>query len=83
MSTSCQSWPHPASPSAALAGLRPYDLRHLHATLALAAGVPIRAISERLGHFDAGFTLSTYTHTMPGAQEAAAVAVERALFGKA
>lgn len=73
---------HPASPSRALQALRPYDLRHLHATLALAAGVPIRAISERLGHFDAGFTLSTYAHTMPGTQEAAAVAVDEALFGK-
>jgi integrase len=74
---------HPASPSQALQALRPYDLRHLHATLALAAGVPIRAISERLGHFDAGFTLSTYAHTMPGTQEAAAVAVDEALFGRA
>jgi len=72
---------HPATPSRALLALRPYDLRHLHATLALAAGVPIRAISERLGHFDAGFTLATYAHTMPGTQEAAAVAVEKALFG--
>ena len=73
---------HVASPSRALQALRPYDLRHLHATLALAAGVPIRAISERLGHFDAGFTLSTYAHTMPGTQEAAAVAVDDALFGQ-
>jgi integrase len=61
--------------------LRPYDLRHVHATLLLAEGVPIRAISERLGHFDAGFTLATYTHTMPGTQEAAAEAIERAAFG--
>lgn len=28
----------------------PHDLRHTHASLALKAGVPVKVISERLGH---------------------------------
>src|ERR1035437_1539411 len=30
--------------------IRPYDLRHTYATLALKAGVPIKVVSEALGH---------------------------------
>ncbi len=74
---------HAPAPFNDLAGLRPYDLRHLHASLLLARGVPLRAVSERLGHADPGFTLTTYTHVVPGTQEAAAVAIGEEVFGKA
>ena len=30
--------------------IRFHDLRHTHATLLIAAGVPIKVVSERLGH---------------------------------
>lgn len=62
--------------------MRPYDLRNLHASLLLARGVSLRTVSERLGHADQGFTLSTYTHVVPGTQEAAAVAIGEEVFGK-
>lgn len=73
---------HKPEPFAELEGLRPYDLRHLHASLLLAGGVSLRTASERLGHADPGFTLKVYTHLVPGGQEAAAVAIGAAVFGK-
>jgi hypothetical protein len=38
--------------------------------------------AERLGHAEPGFTLSTYTRVVPGAQEAAAQAIGEEVFGK-
>ena len=59
-----------------------YDLRHTGATLALAAGVPPKVVSEQLGHASAAFTLDIYSHVMPHMQEQAAVKVEEVLFGR-
>jgi len=42
--------------------------------------VSLRTVSERLGHADPGFTLSTYTHVVPGTQEAAAQAIGEEVF---
>ncbi len=44
-----------------------------------APGVPVRPVSERLGHASPGFTLSVYAHTLPGAQAAAAEDLARIL----
>lgn len=57
------------------AGLRPirlHDLRHTHATIAIGAGIPLKVISERLGHESPAFTLKQYTHVVPGMQAQAA-----------
>ena len=35
-----------------------HDLRHTHASLLLQAGVPVKVVSERLGHASPGFTLN-------------------------
>jgi integrase len=48
--------------------IRLHDLRHTHATLALKAGVPVKVISERLGHESPAFTLKQYAHVIPGMQ---------------
>jgi Phage integrase family len=40
--------------------IRLHDLRHTHATLLLKAGVPIKIVSERLGHSTPAFTMATY-----------------------
>lgn len=49
-----------------------HDLRHTHATLMLKAGVPVKVVSERLGHSNPGFTMSVYQHVIPGMQAEAA-----------
>jgi integrase len=46
--------------------IRFHDLRHTHASLLVAAGVPIKVVSERLGHAHPGFTMATYQHVLPG-----------------
>ena len=46
-------------------GLRPmrlHDLRHAHATLLLAAGVPMRLIADQLGHASPAITANIYAH---------------------
>jgi integrase len=58
--------------SAPVPRLRLHDLRHTHATLLLTAGVPIKVVSERLGHATPGFTMATYQHVLPGMQAEAA-----------
>jgi integrase len=46
--------------------IRLHDLRHTHATLLLADGVPVKVVSERLGHASATITLTVYQHVHPG-----------------
>jgi integrase len=62
--------------------IRLYDLRHTGATLALAAGVPPKVVSEQLGHASAAFTLDIYSHVLPHMQEQAAMKVEEVLLGR-
>ena len=60
--------------------IRLYDLRHSVATIALAAGVSPKVISEQLGHASTAFTLDTYAHVLPHMQDEAAARVEAMLF---
>ena len=46
--------------------------RYPAATLGLAAGVPVRVMSERLGPASPEFTMKQYQHVLPGMQAAAA-----------
>ena len=55
--------------------IRLHDLRHMHATLALKAGVPVKVISDSLGHESPAFTLKQYAHVIPGMQAEAAAQV--------
>jgi len=52
--------------------IRFHDLRHTFATVALQNGVDVKTVSSMLGHYDAGFTLRTYTHATRQAQNDAA-----------
>jgi hypothetical protein len=45
---------------------RLHDLRHTHATLVLADGVPVKVVSERLGHASATITLTVHQQLRPG-----------------
>jgi integrase len=42
-----------------------HGLRHTYASLALRSGLPLRELSDRLGHHSPAFTLSVYTHVLP------------------
>jgi integrase len=60
------------APRGALSAGGLHDLRHSHATLALAAGIHPKVVSERLGHATVSITLDTYSHAIPALQEEAA-----------
>ncbi len=57
---------------AGLEHIRFHDLRHTFATVALQSRIDVKTVSSMLGHYDAGFTLRTYTHATRQKQEEAA-----------
>jgi integrase len=63
--------------AAGLPAIRLHDLRHSYATAALAAGIPAKVVSERLGHATIAITMDTYSHVLPGLDERAAATVAR------
>lgn len=70
-----------ASERAGLRKIRLHDLRHTHATIAVKAGVPVKVISERLGHESPAFTLKQYAHVVPGMQAEAAELIAAVVAG--
>ncbi|HSJ46095.1 MAG TPA: tyrosine-type recombinase/integrase, partial [Euzebyales bacterium] len=56
-------------------------LRHTYATCALRAGVPVKVVSERLGHASVGITMTIYQHVTDADDERAAEATARFLDG--
>jgi len=56
-----------------------HGLRHTHATIGLALGVPAKVITERLGHENVAFTLKQYAHVLPGMQAQAAKLIASAV----
>ena len=52
--------------------VRLHDLRHFTATRLIAAGIPIRTVSGRLGHADPSTTLNVYAHFVAASDQAAA-----------
>jgi integrase len=71
------SWFEQRIRDAALPKIRLHDLRHSYATAALAAGIPAKVVSERLGHASVMITLDTYSHVLPSMQEDAANSVAK------
>jgi integrase len=51
-------------PAKPLPQARLHDLRHLHATTLLLAGVPVHVVAARLGHADPAVTLRVYSHVL-------------------
>jgi integrase len=64
---------------AGLRTIRLHDLRHSYATAALASGIPVKVVSQRLGHADVGVTLKVYAHVLPGDDIHAASAADNLL----
>ena len=67
--------------AAGLPKIRLHDVRHSYATAALAAGVPAKVVSERLGHANIAITMDTYSHVLPGLDAEAAGTVARLILG--
>jgi len=61
--------------------IRLHDLRHTWATLALEANIPVKVVSEVLGHNSPAFTLDVYSHVTPVMMEDLARTVGAAIFG--
>ena len=61
--------------TAGLPNVRLHDLRHFSATRLLAAGIPVRTVSGRLGHANASTTLGVYAHFVQESDREAADAL--------
>jgi integrase len=61
--------------------IRLHDLRHTHATLALAAGIHPKVVSERLGHSTVAFTMDVYSHAIPSMEAEAAETIANLVRG--
>lgn len=70
-------WEQDGRTKVGLPAIRLHDVRHSYATAALAAGIPAKIVSERLGHANVQITLDTYSHVIPGLDEQAAATVAR------
>jgi integrase len=68
----------PARDAAAIHDGGMHQLRHYYASVLLAGGVDIKALSEYLGHHDPTVTLRIYAHLMPSAEGRALRAIEAA-----
>ena len=55
-----------------LRDIRLHDARHTHASLMLKQGIHPKVVQERLGHASIQITIDTYSHVVPGLQQAAA-----------
>jgi integrase len=70
-------WNQAGRTKVGLPPIRLHDVRHSYATAALAAGIPAKIVSERLGHANVQITLDTYSHVIPGLDEQAAATIAR------
>jgi integrase len=61
--------------------IRLHDTRHTAATLLLGDRVPVKVVSELLGHASPTVTLTVYGHAIPGMAEEAAAALSASLLG--
>ena len=67
--------------AAKLPVIRLHDLRHSYASAALEAGVPLKVVSDRLGHGSIAITADLYSHVRHEVDQAAADQVAGLIFG--
>ena len=67
---------------AGLPRIRLHELRHSHATLAFAAGVHPKVVSERLGHASPAFTMQVYSGSVQALHDEAAKTIAAAVAGR-
>ena len=74
------------SETAGLPHIRLHDLRHTYASAGLANATgwhEVKIISQRIGHSSVGFTIDTYAHVLPSADEETAYTLARLILGEA
>ena len=64
-----------------LPSIPPHGLRHTSASLALANGVPLKVVQERLGHSSIAITGDIYSHVTEGMDRDAAAKIAGAISG--
>ncbi len=69
--------------TAGLPPIRLHDVRHSYATAALEAGVPLKVVSERLGHSSYTITADLYTHVIERVDQDAADRTAAFILGSA
>jgi integrase len=60
-------------------GVSLHTLRHTHGSQLLSEGVPLPAVSKRLGHANTHITASVYSHALERDDEKASEAWQRAM----
>ncbi|MEG2789371.1 MAG: tyrosine-type recombinase/integrase [Romboutsia sp.] len=60
--------------------IRFHDLRHSHVTLLINSKVPIKVVSERVGHSNINTTLNIYAHTLKEMDSEASDKISESLF---
>jgi integrase len=54
---------------------------HSYSTALIRSGVPVKTVSQRIGHASPTITMTIYQHVLPGDDDQAAIAGARAIFG--
>jgi len=74
-------WFHQRAKAAGLPRIRLHDVRHSYATAALAAGLPVKVVSKRIGHANTQITMDLYMHALPSMDQEAADKVAAVIDG--
>lgn len=72
-------WFDAAAEQAGMPGLKPHDMRHTAASLAVQAGANVKAVQEMLGHESATLTLDTYSALFDGDLDDVAARMNKAM----
>lgn len=66
---------------AGVPSIRVHDLRHSHASILIACGIPIPEVSRRLGHASVAVTMSTYAHCIKADEASIVGALDSSIQG--
>ena len=75
------AWFRKAARGSGLPPIRLHDVRHSYATAMIRAGVPVKVVSQRIGHSNPIMTMTIYQHVLPGDDAHAALVGARAILG--
>ncbi len=76
------SWCQQRCRRSGLPAVRLHDVRHSYVTALLAEGVPLKVVSQRVGHASPMVTMTICQHVLPGDDRAAATVGALAILGE-